>query len=265
LIAYFSRSEDHTYYRVSSQPQSVPNLKPAIPPQGLGIFTSGERTKEQIKKAEAQAKIHKVAIRYQADQILGVSRKSSRVMKTGSRLVGFLLDPIDSRSPSLVRVSIPHGGESGGIEISPGSTLIGHFTYAGNGDKVYLDFARLDDPDGFSRIVKAQATDISDYTVGIHAEVYTGEGIKVASQLGLTMLAGLADVMTGREPAGLFSGSSSAKPTLKNGLFQGASRAAQGQASRTANEIQSVKDYATLNAGQPLIIELTEDLKDVRK
>lgn len=264
-MAYLSPAVDHTFYRVSSQPLARPATSPSLPPQGLGIFASGAKQKEQTKKAEAQAKIHKVVIRYQADQIIGVSRKTARVMKTGSRLIGFLLHPIDTRAPSQVRVSIPRGGESGGIEVSPGSTLLGQFSYPGSGEKIFLNFIRLEDASGFSRAVKAQGADVSDYTVGVRAEVYTGEGLKVASQLGFTMLAGLADVMTDREPAGLFSGASSAKPTLKNGLFQGASRAAQAQASRTANEIQSVKDYAILNAGQPLIIELTEDLKDVRK
>ena len=263
-MAYLGPRVDHTFYRLASQSQTNPQLSPPLPPQGLGIFASGKKQKEQAEQAARIAKLRRVAIRYQADQILGVSRKRARIMKTGSRLIGFLLDSIDTREPSLVRVSIPHGGESGGLEVAPGSIMIGQFSYPGNSEKIYLNFVRLDSPDGFSRTIKAQGADVSDYTVGVRAEVYTGEGIKVASQIGLTMFAGLADVLTDREPAGLFSGASNAKPTLSNGLLQGASRAAQGQASRTSNEIQSARDYAVLTEGQPIIIELTEDLKDVR-
>lgn len=264
LSAFFSPKEDHTFYRRASQPPNVgatPESSPLKANKTDGLFANGVKEMSANRKAEADKKRRLVTIRYLAPQVVGMNTKGPKVMKVGSKLLGFLLSSIDTREPSLVRVLLPHGGEANGVEIQKNSILLGQYSYPGSGEKVFLNFNRMDDPDGNSIQISAQGYDATDYTAGIRAEVFTGKGVKIASQIGLTMFAGMADVLTERESLGFMSGSQTAKPTMKNAVLQGASRAAQDQASSSSQEIQSMKDYAVIREGKEVIIQLTEDWK----
>jgi hypothetical protein len=101
--------------------------------------------------------------------------------------------------------------------------------------------------------------DAADYTVGVRGQVYSGAGVKLASGMGLTMFSGMADVLTEKESLGFSVNGVQAKPTMKNALLQGLSRAAQDEAGRTQSEIASQKDYIIIPEGKELIVQLTED------
>jgi hypothetical protein len=85
--------------------------------------------------------------------------------------------------------------------------------------------------------------------------------MKLAAGMGLTMFSGMADVLTEKESLGLSANGVQAKPTMKNALLQGLSRAAQDEAGRTQSEIASQKDYVVIPEGKEMIIQLTEDFQ----
>ena len=174
-------------------------------------------------------------------------------------MIGRLLRPIDTRAPAIVRVSLPQGGEASGIVIDSGSILIGQYSYSGNGDKVYLTFSRIDSPEGDSKRINAQALSAGDYTPGISGEEFTGNGVKVAASLGLTMFSGMTDTLTDRQSLGNSFNGIQAKPSMKNALLQGLSQASKDQADRTSSAIGQEKDYVIVPEGAEMIIELSED------
>ena len=174
-------------------------------------------------------------------------------------MIGRLLRSVDTRAQAIVTVGLPQGGEASGINIDAGSTLIGTYSYSGNGGKVYLTFSRIDSPDGDSRRISAQALDASDYTSGVPGEEFTGNGVKVAASLGLTMFSGMTDTLTDRQSLGNGFNGVQAKPSMKNALLQGMSQASKDQADRTSSAIGQEKDYVIIPEGKEMIIELSED------
>lgn len=261
-LAWLGPAEDRTHYRQTSEPETATE-KPetASSSSGLsGLFDSGEKRKQEEKRAEAERRKRQVAIKYFAPQVIGTNSKEPRAIRTGAKLVAFLLRGIDTRNPGLVSARISKGGEVGGVEIEAGSVLRGEFSYSGSGDKVSVTFSRLDTPDGEPKRIAAAALDAADYTAGLRGETHSDNGVKIAAQMGLTMFSGMADVLTEKESLGGFSASSvQAKPTMKNALLQGLSRSAQDETNRTASEIGSAKDYVIVPEGKEMIIELTED------
>jgi type IV secretory pathway VirB10-like protein len=173
--------------------------------------------------------------------------------------LGFLLNNIDTRDPSMVRVLLPRGGESMGVEIPAGSILSGQYSYNGNGNKVFITFHRMDTSDGKIQKIDATALDTQDYSSGVRGEEFSENGIKIASQMGLSMFAGMTDTLTEKESIGMGATAVQAKPTMKNALLQGMSKAAQDESGRTASEIQSLKDYVVVSEGKEMIIQLLED------
>jgi len=268
MLAWLGPKQDHTYYRQTSdarkQEASGESGKPAVSAAVAALFGNGEKQKEAERKKEAEDKKRKVAIRYFAPQVLGSNTKGPKAIKSGSRLIGVLLNPIDTRAPSTVRVRVPKGGEASGVTIEAGSVLVGQFSYSGDNDRVYLTFMRVDSPDGESRKIAALALEASDYTLGVSGEVFTGMGIKVAATMGLSMFARMADTLTDRESLGNSFNSVQAKPSMKNALLQGASRATQDQANRTASSIDQAKSYIIVPEGKEMIIELSEDFGNER-
>lgn len=263
-MAWFGPGNDTTYYRQfvqtgkTDEGMEAENAKPGVMAR---LFSNGEKKLEQQKREDAERSKHRVVIRYSATQVIGTETKGPKAIRTGAKLLGFLMNAIDSREPSLVRVLLPHGGAVSGVEIEKGSILYGQFSYSGSSEKVQISFSRLDTPDGMSKKISAIAVDAADYTVGIRGEVYSGTGMKLAAGMGLTMFSGMADVLTEKESLGLSANGVQAKPTMKNALLQGLSRAAQDEAGRTQSEIASQKDYVVIPEGKEMIIQLTEDFQ----
>lgn len=269
LMAFFSGGNDIIFYRRTTQPQSESRSK-LVTDKSLNadhktatdlLFKQGEKKKEQDRiQAQAKARQHS-EIKYFAPQLLDGNTKGNKAIRAGAKLLGFLLNNIDTRDTSVVRVLLPKGGESMGVEIPSGSILSGQFSYSGNGDKVFIVFHRLDTSDGKIQKVNARALDSQDYSSGVRGERYSENGIKIASQMGLSMFAGMTDTLTDKEALGMGANAVQAKPTMKNALLQGMSKAAQDEASRTASEIQSLKDYVIVAEGKEIIVQLLEDYR----
>jgi hypothetical protein len=264
-IAWFSPNENQTFYQRTNQstkrssdtdPNQVAGATPTHP-----LFTNGQERLNAEKRAQAERSKHRITIKYFAPQILGQKMNEPKAIRQGSKLLGFLMNAIDTREPSMVRVLLPKGGEASGVEIEGGSILSGQFNYGGSGDKVFITFHRLDSSSGQMKKISAQALDSRDFSVGVRGEVQSDNTLKLASQIGLSMFAGMADVLTEKESLGFSQNGVQAKPTMKNGLLQGMSRAAQDQAGRTSSEIQSIKDYLVLPEGKEMIIQLIEDFQ----
>ncbi len=263
LGAVLSPTEDKTFYTQStSPPREGEDKETALDPTASevqGIFNGGSKQLAEVRRLEAAKRKNAVRIKYSAPQVIGVASKGPKAIRTGAKLLGFLLTAIDTREPSLVSVLIPRGGVSdSGVEIPKDSVLMGNFAYRGAGEKVQLSFARLDTPDGDSIKISATGLDVADYTAGVRGKVYSDNSVKLASSIGLTMAASMTDVLTEREALSAF-GYAEAKPTMKNALLQGISGAAKEQAGRTAEEINSKQDYVVIPKGNEVIVQLTED------
>lgn len=264
-MAWFGPHEDKTFFVQSNQlesPESVAESKPMFTLGVVGeLLNNGRKKLINDQKAEALRKQRRFIVKYSAPQLVGARGNSPKAMRSGAKLVGFLLNSIDTRSPATVRVRISQGGEMAGVEIERGSVLSGQFSYPGSGDRLYLNFLMLETPDGEPKKIQAQALDSGSFNVGVIGEEHSEKGAKVAASLGLSMFSGMADVLTEKESLGPAQNGVQAKSTMKNALLQGLSRSAQDQTGRMASEIGSSKDYLTMPVGQEMIIELTQDFK----
>lgn len=265
-MAWFGPAEDRTFFMQTTQTQSRSDKEQGTTGTALSgpvaaLFSNSEKKKESEQRAAMEQKRKHVAIRYYAPQLIGSSNKAPKAIRSGAKLVGFLLKAIDTRSPSPVHVCVVQGGEVNGVEIEKGSVLTGQYAYGGSGDRIFLSFTRVDTPEGEPKKIQAQALDSGTYTAGISGEVYSDAGVKTAASLGLTMFAGMADVLTEKESLGFAQNGVQAKSTMRNALLQGLSRSAQEQTDRMQNEINSSRDYVVIPEGKEMIIELTEDFK----
>jgi predicted phage tail protein len=264
VVAVLNPKEDHTIYRHTSQASEFREAPKggAVSAALNSLFASGEKTKAAAVKKEADDKRKRVVIRYRAAQIVGDNEHGPKTIKSGSKLIGFLVNPIDTRAQSLVRVILPRGGEASGIEIERASVLLGQYSYSGDGERVYLIFSRIDSPGGGSKKISAVALDAGSFTPGIVGDEFTGGGDKIAASMGLTMFSSMTDTLTDRESLGNSFNGVQAKPTMKNGILQGLSKASQDQASRTAATIEQTRSYVVIPEGKEMIIELQEDFRN---
>lgn len=268
VATLFSSGSDTTFYRRTFRERTSTDLpekqqnSSAAPSQvgseAKSLFVQSAMKKDQERLQAEAATRHRVPIKYYAPQILG-SNKAPKAIKAGAKLLGFLVNTIDTRDPQMVRVNLPKGGEVSGVEILPNSTLTGQFSYGGSGERLFVTFHRLDSPDGKTQKINAIALDSRDYTSGIRGEHFSENATKVVSQMGLSLFAGMAETLTEKESLGPGPGAVQAKPTMKNAILQGASKTAQEQAQRTSSEIGSLKDYVIVPEGNEMIIQLLED------
>lgn len=265
-LAWFGPMEDRTFYVQVNQGLGGDGEKSELAGSTVSdsvasLFSNSAKKMSEEKKMEESRQRKHVAIKYLAPQVIGTQSKGSKTIRSGAKLVGFLLNAIDTRTSSLVRVRIAKGGEVDGVEIERGSVLAGQYSYSGDGNRVFVSFSRIDTPDGEPKRIQAVALDSGSYTAGISGEVFSDAGLKTAASLGLTMLSGMADVMTEKESVGMSTDSVQAKSTMRNALLHGASRTAQEQTGRMQQEINNSKDYVVVPEGKEMIIELTEDYK----
>lgn len=264
-MAWFGPKEDKTFFVQSSSTQIKANSPQVSAPTNTGavgtLLDNGQKKFENDRETEARQRQLKVVIKYAAPQIIGSKGQAPKAIQSGAKLIAFLLNSIDTRSPSTVRARISQTGEMGGIEIERGSILSGQYSYPGSGDKVFITFSRLDTPDGEPKKVAALALDSGTFASGIIGEEFSDKGTKVAASLGLSMFSGMADVLTEKESLGPAQNGVQVKSNMRNALLQGLSRSAQDQTGRMSSEIGSSKDYVIVPAGKEIIIELTQDFK----
>lgn len=265
VINSLAPKEDRTAYTQTSKPSDVSRdvrgiQQPTITDFAMGpLFANGARQREAAKRKDSDDRRKRVAILYRAPQVIDEIQSGVKSIRMGSKLIGVLASAIDTRAASLVRVVLPHGGDISGVAIDAGSTLVGQFTYPGDGDRVYLTFSRIDSPIGNIKKFSAVALDAGNFSPGIHGEEFTGGGTKLAANLGLSMFSGMADTLTERESLGGSYNGVQVKPSAKNALLQGLSKATQEQAGRSASSIEQEQNYVIIPQGKEMIIELIED------
>jgi hypothetical protein len=206
-----------------------------------------------------------VKVNYKAQQVL-VSDGAfdpARTMPMGTNLIGKTLTTIDTRqAEQLVKVLLPYGGRaSSGGELPKNSVLFGQVTYGGKGEKVFVKFTKGVFPSGQEFQVEAQGLSPGDYSPGLAGRFHGNADMRVASSLGLTMVAGMSDVLTEKESiggGGLMPGSVTAKSNMRNAIYHGVGAVAQSEASRQAEAIGEAEEYVTVDAGTDLIISLSK-------
>ncbi len=265
IMNYLAPKEDRTAYTQTSKPSELSRdmrgiQQPTLKDFAMGpLFASGARQREAAKRKDSDDRRKRSVILYRAPQLIDENASHVKAMRMGSKLIGVLASAIDTRAASLVRVVLPHGGDISGVAIDAGSTLVGQFTYPGDGDRVYLTFSRIDSSSGNIKKLSAVALDAGSFSSGIRGEEFTGGGTKLAANLGLSMFSGMADTLTERESLGGSYNGVQAKPSAKNALLQGLSKATQEQASRLASSIEQERNYVIIPQGKEMIIELIED------
>lgn len=204
-------------------------------------------------------------VNYKAQQVL-VSEGAfdpARTMPMGTNLIGKTLTTIDTRDAGqLVKVLLPYGGRANaGGELPKSTILFGQVTYSGKGEKVFVKFSKGVLPSGEEVQVEAQGLNPGDYSTGLAGEFHGNADMRVASSLGLTMVAGMSDVLTEKESlggSGLLPGSVTPKATMKNAIYHGVSEVAKDEATRQAEAIGQGQEYVTVDAGTDIIVSLTK-------
>lgn len=187
----------------------------------------------------------------------------SRTMPMGTNLIGKTLTTIDTRESSqLVKVLLPYGGRaSAGGELPKATILFGQIANNGKGKKVFVKFNKGVLPSGEEIQIEGQALNPEDYSPGFIGQFHGNADMHIASTLGLTMVAGVTDVLTEKESiggGGLLPGSVTPKATMKNAMLHGASQVAQSEANRQAESIGHEEEYVTVDAGSDVIVSLTK-------
>ncbi len=268
-VALFTGSQDDTsFFGKANKPiSSANNQAPASPPATdakVGSLLKNSETRgfgEQRKRPSSGG----VQVNYRAKQVL-VSEGAfdpARTIPMGTNLIGKTLTTIDTRqADQLVKVLLPYGGRfAGGGEIPKNSIVFGQVSYGGKGNKVFVKFSKGIFPSGQEFPMEAQALSSGDYSPGVLGEFHGNADLRVASTLGLTMVAGMSDVLTEKESLGggvLQSGTVTPKATMKNAVMHGVSQVAQDEATRQAQAIGEEQEYVTVDAGTDMVVSLTK-------
>lgn len=215
-----------------------------------------------ISDQEPKAKPPRIArgkpIRYKGRQVLSPGAIAEKI-PSGANFVGKLLTSIDTRSPQAVHVMLPYGGSHrlGGGSLPPETILMGQFSYSGQNERVFMTFNRAVLPDGQEVAIKAQGLSSKDYRPGVIGDFHTNKGSQMASVLGLSMVNGISEVMVEREGLGQ-SFETTAKPTIKNGLYNGLAKVTEMEANSQAAKLAQTPSYVTIDSGSDVIISLGE-------
>jgi len=270
-VTLFSNLQaDTSYLGKTDQTLSRKNDGTAPPPAAAGgsskigrLLQNSERKPQEEHPRTTGGRATKV--NYKAQQVL-VSEGAfdpARTMPMGTNLIGKTLTTIDTRDPAqLVKVLLPYGGRaSAGGELPANTIIFGQVTYGGKGEKIFVKFSKGTLPSGEEFQVEAQGLSPGDYSPGLSGHFHGNTDMRVASSLGLTMVAGMSDVLTEKESVGgggILPGAVTPKSNMKNAFYHGVSQVAQDEATREIQAVGQDQEYVTVDAGSDLIVSLTK-------
>lgn len=267
VTLYFGQQNDTSFWGRTDKPIVANQETPATAPATAGTVGSLLKNSESRGTGNRPPKREGggMKINYRAKQVL-VSEGAfdpARAIPMGTNLIGKMLTTIDTRqADQLVKVLLPYGGRfSAGGEIPKNSIVFGQVSYGGKGKKVFIKFSKGVFPEGKEFSMEAQALSSGDYSPGVSGSFHGNADMRVASTLGLTMVAGMSDVLTEKESlggGGFMPGSVTPKSTMKNAVMHGVSQVAQDEATRQAQAIGEEQEYVTVDAGTDLIVSLTK-------
>ena len=268
ITLVISEQDDTSFWGKSDKPITASaEQTPATATSNGGTVGSLLRNSESkgVSNRRPRREGSGMKINYRAKQVL-VSEGAfdpARTIPMGTNIIGRTLTTIDTRqAEQLVKVLLPYGGRfQGGGEIPKNSVVFGQVSYGGKGKKVFIKFGKGTFPGGQEFPLEAQALSSSDYSPGISGSFHGNADVRIASTLGLTMVAGMSDVLTEKESLGgsaLQSGAVTPKATMKNALYHGVSEVANAEAQRQAEAIGDEQEYVTVDAGTDIIVSLTK-------
>ena len=264
----FSQQDDTSFWGKTDKPISTSDDQASSPAlateETVGSLLKNSETKGTNKR-QPRREGGSIKINYRAKQVL-VSEGAfdpARTIPMGTNIIGKTLTTIDTRqADQLVKVLLPYGGRfQGGGEIPKNSIVFGQVSYGGKGKKVFIKFGKGTFPGGQEFPLEAQALSTGDYSPGVSGSFHGNSDLRIASTLGLTMVAGMSDVLTEKESLGgsaLQSGTVTPKATMQNALYHGVSEVAKSEAQRQAEAIGDEEEYVTVDAGTDIILSLTK-------
>lgn len=234
------------------------------------VINNHQRSFEAEQRRKALRNRRKVPlvppnVNFNAKQVITRTNgeETGNALPGGTNIIGKLLNGIDTRNKNQpIKVILPYGARhKSGASIPRDTVLIGRATYSGHGKKVFLKFNKAIYPMGSEHKIEAQGLSSSDYSPGLVGKRHSNVDLKIAAQVGLTMISAATDVMTGRTQAANLADQGVAintpDATLENAALQGVSQVARNEANQQAQEMSQQSAYVTIEAGSDLIISLT--------
>ena len=238
--------------------QSEVNQKPKVveSPDSIGGI-SNEVPKSRNKSRGGSG----IIVKYKARQVLAPDAVAERI-PSGSNFVGKLLTSVDTRSPQKINVILPYGGsnKSGGGSLPPDTILVGEYSYAGQGDRVFMVFSKAILPEGEEVAIYAQGLSSKDYKAGVIGDYHGNRGNRMASALGLSMIGGISEVLVEKEALGQ-TFEATPKATLKNGIYNGVAKVAEMETSNEMSKLGESPSFVTIDSGQDVIISLGQSFE----
>lgn len=265
VLLFFGQQDSTGFWNKSDKPIIGNDQAPVPAPKTEGtvrkLFESSQS--KDAENIPPRREGGGMKINYRAKQVLmseGVF-DAARTIPMGTNIIGRTLTTIDTRQvDQQVKVLLPYGGRfQGGGEIPKNSIVFGQVSHGGKGKKVFIKFGKGIFPGGQEFSLEAQALSPSDYSPGVSGSFHGNTDLRVASALGLTMVAGMSDVLTEKESLGgtaLQSGAVTPKATMKNALYHGVSEVTRAEAGRQAEAIGDAEEYVTVDAGSDIIVSL---------
>lgn len=264
ILLFSGDSPDTSYLRKSDKSVVAGGLQePAKVTESEVVrnILKNSKTKEGTAQRDGRPQTGRRApLNYRAKQVIEREGDPTQTMPIGSNFIGKILMDLDSReNGQMVKVILPYGGKIKGspVELPKETLLMGQLSYPGHGDKVFINFNRGVLSNGKEFNISAQALSPKDFAPGLTGEHHGTFGPRLASTLGLTMVAGMSDVLMEKEALGQ-SIEPTPKATMKNALLHGTSQVAQAEANRHAQELGNSPEYVTISEGADLIVSLTK-------
>lgn len=266
-LLLFSSDEDTSVMATSNRPLSngltSSELSQSTGDQTVeGLIRNSTQMESESNNAGKTPQVSSIKVIYSAKQVISSNQAPSAedFVPIGTNMIGKLLTAIDTReNAGFYKVLLPYGAKhQNGSSIPKNAVLFGSVSYPGNGDKVFLAFNRGVLPEGQEFPIQAHALSSSDYSPGIVGDFHGKTGTRLVATLGLTMVSGMAEVMTDKHALGQNGQETvGAKSTAKNAFYNGLSKASEFEASRQLEELNNQPEYVTVEAGKDIIVSLT--------
>lgn len=133
--------------------------------------------------------------------------------------------------------------------IPAGATLLG--TGGSTEERLFIKFTQIVFKDGSFENIQAQAADAEDKTVGLRGSKVGRYAMKYASAVGLNFVGGMAEGLQDREVVGQ---QVITKPSAKNALLNGASKATLEMANETMTDLRNSAPIIQISAGQEIFV-----------
>lgn len=228
----------------------------------LPYISNEELARQEKKLSQKRKKSKRVKLRKPMRQVFyRPGHEENNALPTTTKFIGKLIQDIDSRFlDEEIQVTVSYGLNKNGLEIIPKSSiLLGKASYQA-GDRVNINFNKVIFPNGREYSISAQALDTKDYKRGIIGDFHNTKASKIATRIGLKMVAGMSDVLVEKEALGN-SGAVTAKSTAKNALINGLGEVANSEVQEFGSDVQSQQNYVTVSSNTAVIINLTKRFK----